>query len=195
MGMLFKEEMLTAIRQHRKTNTRRLGGLWVINNSPDKYKDPTPMPDGRWCFHYGEHLEMAQYAKPRYKPHTIQYLSETWATSKEYDNVSPIKLSQYVPIWYKNGDVEVAPLAFTGERGRWRSPMFLRECHARAYVGIKNVVPQRLMDISEIDAIKEGCPQECMSAPIDWFMKLWDSINPELTRDKNPWVWRYELQP
>ena len=81
---------------------------------------------------------------------------------------------------------------------------------ARLWLRVTGVRAERLQEISEDDAVAEGCvakPSECEPCamgicsahqpPIGQFIGLWDSINgkkPERSWADNPWVWVYDFR-
>lgn len=68
---------------------------------------------------------------------------------------------------------------------------------SRITLTITNVRVERLNEISEVDAIAEGC--QCAGVPASMtnrgaFAKLWESINGAGSWQANPWVWVVEFQ-
>jgi len=63
-----------------------------------------------------------------------------------------------------------------------------RRC--RTFLLVESVRVQRIQEISEADALAEGC------ASISEFHSLWDALYSArgLGWDKNPWAWAYTLE-
>ena len=68
----------------------------------------------------------------------------------------------------------------------------------RLFLKVTNVRVERLQDITEMDAIFEGCMQ--YEKDTDWmtalygFELLWKKINGESSWKSNPWVWVIEFE-
>ena len=220
-GLMFKPEMVEAIAQGRKTVTRRLDGLKEINREPEKY-EPMPVITGAtwmpalWCF-YTEDSFNGIDVKPRYHPGEVVYLKEGWRLGwYRYKKDAEVTFKDDVRIafpwneWLEKHTQFGAGKLDGGDQ--WRSSMFLPEKFARTFLRIKDVRPERLQEITEEDAIKEGIQywQEVdmfrdYSKPYDaaaWsrdpiysYQTLWDSINkPPFDWDSNCWVWRYAFE-
>jgi hypothetical protein len=187
--------MVDAIRKGQKTVTRR-----PIKPQPEDvtYGKLTPfMQDDIWWLKYGHSLvEMrCKYGDPG----DLLYVKEAWMKNP---------LPTGWPYFYK-ADAEEH---FTKpEYEKWKSPMFMPKAAARLWLEVVNVLPQRLQDITEEDAIREGIDCENPEAgiygsfknykdgqygmsPIGSFQTLWDSINGEGAWESNPWVWRVEFK-
>jgi hypothetical protein len=127
-----------------------------------------------------------------YKIGEIRYLKEAWCATKIYDDVAPRDLPEDTEIWWKNSP----PLP--SYMGKWRSPMFLRECFARDFIQIKDIKIERLQNITEEDAKAEGAVigdkayAGCLSqTPLKFaYAALWDSINAKKGHpwSKNEWI-------
>ncbi len=101
--------------------------------------------------------------------------------------------------------------------GKWKPSIYMPREAARIFLKVTAVRVERLMDISEQDALAEGVLQDiewhkkafdkptmmwrcyfqnadmCETARISFF-SLWKSINGEESLDANPWVWVYEFE-
>ena len=66
---------------------------------------------------------------------------------------------------------------------RWQPSIHMPRWASRLTLEITGVRVERLHDISEADAIAEGCDSA------DGFRELWGSINGDGAWDANPWVW------
>ena len=77
----------------------------------------------------------------------------------------------------------------------WKSPLHLREQDARIFSQIINIKAEKLQDISEEDAQKEGVEFYCEIDGIthrEAFKRCIIDIHGPVVWDQNPWVWVYE---
>ncbi len=202
--ILFNTEMVRAILDGRKTCTRRL-----IKPQPDKkhiyplgfVTDSTEKKEvGCFGFAANEYGGSIQYVKPpyRYAPGDILYVRETWkkAPNGYY----------YYEDWQRNDIADVT---------KWKPSIHMPKEAARIWLKVTDVRAERLQDIDEDGAVKEGIPwSECRNckAPfgcdacagegydeIDAFAELWDSTIKKIDLDfygwnANPWVWVIEFE-
>lgn len=81
------------------------------------------------------------------------------------------------------------------DRTRWSSSLFMPKWVTRIWLEITGVRLERVQDMTELDAIDEGCPaiscDEDMSEVLEWYEDLWNSLNVKRGYgwDVNPWVW------
>lgn len=175
-GILFTPGNIQAIREGRKTVTRRLikpCSTALINNVGTlNVLEP---PD--WVF---------TEAKPHYQVGEIVYVKEGWR---------PYYSENEVRIQYRLDNVIVdfpsKPRGMYYACGQeWHSPLFLPAWAARTFLEILNARPERLQDITEEDAGREGIPTR------GDYAILWNSIGkkPSTRWDDNPFVFRYEFR-
>lgn len=230
---VFKLELRQAIRDGRKTHTRG-----IVNPQPPRSATGVkcelyhplrvakngveyPAPQ-QWGF-TGEDYD---WPCPHGKPGDIAYLREPlWRRSNDSAISQRFARYQDNPEWAVDADLHrlekvsddrekaAAQLAASPDWsvGQWTS-MTMPRWAARTFVRITDIRVERLQDISEEDAIAEGCtdggclhcgnsswPVACGcvdSTPdhVDAFFWLWQSIHGQDSLDANPWVWVVEWE-
>ena len=191
----------------RKNVTRRLAGLAEINKNPDDWESNGWA--GSWGgFAFNHKTKNAtRIIKPRYHAGEVVYIKEAWAAIKLIDSVKPrdILPCNYYPIWYKGvpdwQQHGINPWP-GGDRGKWRSPLFLPERFARYFIRMGEPRLERLQEITEDDAKAEGlrgkdiATQDILSdKPMVYtYAHLWDSINPSHPFKNNYWVMVYPFE-
>ncbi len=149
--IIFSTEMVKAIIDGRKTQTRR------------KLKKMQCM----------------------YSKGDFTWVRETWQHTKCL-NINPEDENYgYV---YKADDQPWSDM----ESWKWKPSIFMPKSATRLWLEIVNINPERLQDISLQDIEAEGLPsnwKDLYTSPLEWFKKLWESINGPGSWDKNPWVW------
>lgn len=212
--ILFNTEMVRAILDGRKTQTRRVvvphyrdgdAGFNVITNAAT----------GKFLYieYYDENESSTERRlNPPYIPGDVLWVRETWnygfveSSDREYANDvwfepsdrktegSYIRaLSQW---WYKadaNTEKDMREL-----NGFWRPSIHMPKEAARIFLKVKDVRCERLQDITNNDAKAEGVICATDNSGMmhrHKFRLLWDSIADEQTNwDANPWVWVYEFE-
>jgi len=205
--ILFSTLMINAIQDNRKTATRR-----VIKPQPlDIERDEYLRIPGIW--HNKEFRTLHQFKKsgqitweaiaPCQKG-DILYVRETW-------NMLPSNDRAGIPAdyWYRADDKSENP------DDRWRPSIYMPREAARLFLAVKNIRVERLQEITEEDAVAEGCQgsrcdhggmgvygcTDCYDSgwtepPQMDFMFLWDSIYSKrgFGWDISPWVWVTEFE-
>lgn len=178
--ILFNTEMVKAILDGRKTQTRRILKPKYRENEYG-FQVITNLHDGKFVRveYYDEYEEVTRYMRPPCNPGDILWVRET------FDDVglgSP---------WYYKADGDLRPECWKGER--WRPSIHMPREAARIFLSVKDVRAERLKEMSANDAMDEGFT--------DWneFARLWDStIKPEdideFGWNANPWVWVIEFE-
>ncbi|MCU8824333.1 ASCH domain-containing protein [Klebsiella quasipneumoniae] len=86
-----------------------------------------------------------------------------------------------------------------GIEGDWRPSIHMPRWASRILLEITDIRVERLASVSDEDAGKEGYPADPspFGGPMDkwlWFRQLWDGIYPEQSFKHNPWVWVIEFK-
>jgi len=187
--------MVKAILKDIKTNTRRPlklpkyvqiqdNGLYLLFADGGNYANQTMD-------------EIVDYLKPPYQKGDIRYVRETWLIDDDLilrykaDNDNPDCL-----VW--------------GKQPTWRPSIHMPKEAARIFLKVTDVRVERLQDITNDGAIKEGftgveCSCKGMAyactdcyntgwqePPIIGFMFTWDAIYKNWS--DNPWVWVIEFE-
>lgn len=205
--ILFSTEMVQAILEGRKTQTRR-----IVKSEP-KINDDTDLeliPD--WDGKYDDPLTLFFYYKgtktrsiyydcqlPLAQIGDILWIRESFQYSDELDE----------PFWYKQKyEEDYTQEAF--DRIKWKPSIHMPKEAARIFLEVSNVRVERLQDISEDDAIAEGIERVSIApfvhrfknylcnnkfiGPKESFKTLWMKINGIDSWKANPWVWVYEFK-
>ena len=216
--ILFKPDMVRAILDGRKTQTRRIvkplaGAGWRPETAHGdalrlgKITSPHPKKGRFGLFMRREiHPGSGKYEHdlvpcPCGAPGDLLWCRETWQVSEFPDYEPPMYL-------YAANPSDHSELR---ERGlSWRPSIHMPRHASRLTLEITDVRVERLQDISEEDARAEGIvdggclncgePEPCACAEPapdarDAFIHLWRSINGEESWTANPWVWVVEFHP
>lgn len=203
--MIFNGEMVRAILDGRKTQTRRImkvqpkpsksrpGDFWFSSKKlesmvhvSDLVPGNSPISD---C-----HLFFQEHCCPFGTVGDRIWVRETWAEAGA--GAPDVKLyranyPEHVTTHYEN----VPP----ADEIRWTPLIHMPRCASRLTLEITGVRVERLASISDDDAGKEGYPAnpEPYGGDMDkwlWFRQLWDSIYPDQSFKHNPWVWVIEFK-
>ena len=176
--ILFKGEMVRAILDGRKTQTRRImkpqpieydgmlmwkGLAWAAVTDPDQPESPYGIP--------GDRL----------------WVRETFAYTDSTINDQP----GYV---YRATDPDWSEM----EGFKWKPSIFMPRKASRITLEIVNVRVERLQNITEEDANAEGIPSrmsvQTLTPAVADYAALWESINGYGSWTMNPWVWVIEFK-
>lgn len=195
--IIFSGEMIKAILAGNKTQTRRVikpqplyhdSGFWNWDRHPYYFMGFNSLDELT-----GRMVERNPYGRPGDR----LWCKETWRyTSDRTGFVSNPNLEYRADY---NG---------VAHTGKWRSPLFMPRRASRLTLEITAVRAERLWDITEEDAKKEGIQvaDGHMYAPpgskefrpythVEAFSALWDSINgKKYPWQSNPFVWILEFR-
>lgn len=191
--------MVKAILEGIKTQTRRTKGLNQLNENQKRYHIDSVI-DGVLFVEDLETLESFSINCPFGKVGDILWVKETscWVLLEHAHDLleDPINDSQIV---YKS-NVHPDWMEYAKEKYgyKWKPSIFMPKNAARIFLEITNIRIERLANISEEDAVAEGCFQ--YEKETDWltakygFELLWKSINGIESFDSNPFVWVIEFK-
>lgn len=192
--ILFSTPMVQAILEGRKTMTRRICEYPISENETHGWSITETG---------AEYSIKGKLSRPicRYgKIGTILWVRETFANS----------LNKGEFCYKSDTDNPI----YLDKNWKWKPSLFMPKSACRIFLKITDIRVERLQDISEDDATKEGielinhnCFKNYMQSkewaynnqnqngfemvedPIGSFASLWSSINGEQSWNDNPWVW------
>lgn len=185
--ILFNTEMVRAILDGRKTQTRR-----VVKPQPPV--DAVPYYDRVLYWKTPQRGEGVPYAKPTYAPGDILWVRETW----RWKTPSVLEETKYI---YR---ADIHPADETKQK--WRPSIHMPKEGARIFLRVTDVRVERLRDIDENGAIAEGlykgwrlCGMGSLALSArQAFMWLWETITRKapaaVSWACNPWVWVYTFE-
>ncbi|MCU6669960.1 hypothetical protein M8013_14530 [Enterobacteriaceae bacterium H4N4] len=222
-GMIFNGEMVRAILDGRKTQTRR-----VIKLSHERGM-LNPVVRGRNGEISSVSCRLAPMLCPFGQPGDRLWVRETWAllgnedgccvdwrdnlckgdeksAARIYRASCEQRAGDY-SLWSIPDDADWKPHTENQKfEGAWRPSIHMPRWACRILLEITNVRVERLNDISRADAIAEGMPPshpsiDAVSQGLGYpdfsrsaFAQLWQSLYGEESWQANPWVWVIEFK-
>lgn len=208
--------MVQAILNNRKTETRRVVTLrnsttlcpWNRLALDKAWVDPGfPDENGRHLSGYLKAPEegvrgAVHRIYPRHQPGDVLWVRETWRPAARLG-------TEYLIEYRADGEELCMDAGLDGvtpkldaeiELDRWRPSIFMPRWACRLRLQVEAVRAERLHDINEADAIREGmqpteeqwgnCDDPEAETPRKVFAALWDEINGKRAPWRsNPWVW------
>lgn len=225
--ILFNTEMVRAILDGRKDATRRIVKGFIPDDAVWGYTAFTPKGyiscRGTFADKYGE-----KFFKLPCEPGDILYVRETWQCwrAHRYEATADIRFragGDDVRLQFANGntdsidrlDYDTFVHKWFSHNREWKPSLFMPKVAARIWLKVTDVRVERLQEISEDGAVKEGiyvanckdcnAPFGCDACPdegyneIDEFVELWNSTIKKFDIDRygwdaNPWVWVIEFE-
>lgn len=192
--ILFNAQMVRALLDGSKTQTRRVmkGAALDWISTPTGF-DPQFIADAenRLC--------------PYGQPGDRLWVRETWAIAS--------KATDLVKVYYSASERqshtefhEYFPVSLAGHMPatwpKYRPSIHMPRWASRITLEIVSVRVERLQDISEGDAVAEGCigghgsipGYQYAATPMEHYHWLWNSINGPSAWEKNPFVWCVEFK-
>ena len=205
--ILFGTKMVQAILDGRKTCTRRIVKpqpktrlcYTLAGGGCRTWGYPSPFAYEIWGEGYKlpddiTKEDLAKRWKPPYYSHDILYVRETWCSA--YDGEKFFYLAD------KMTDREER-LLLNYDDVKWHPSIHMPKGAARIWLKVIDVRIERLQDITEAGAAKEGCIDDIEYAKgksaRNHFIGLWNSTIKKSDMDiygwsANPWVWVIEFR-
>ena len=181
--ILFSTPMVRAILDGRKTQTRR---VIKIDDAPENWKKSIAGTSIVRTSPYDAKLS-------RYAPGDILWVRETWTPFCVNKTSCRNSILAHPDYCYK-ATVDKDCVDKLG--CKWRPSIHMPRAAARIFLRVTNVRAERLQEISEANAIKEGLIRTILDGAVfisakGHFRVLWDSLNAKSGYgwDTNPWVW------
>lgn len=219
--ILFNTDMVRAIMEGKKTVTRRV--IKGVNDKNFIGYVTCSVPkgnEGKVAFGKGSiedivNVNVEKYIRPPYKQGDVLYVRETWWRGDiigANDDIEESGIVLYAADGYIKDNLDYDSI-------KWRPSIHMPKEIARIFLRVTNIRVERLKDITEEEAIKEGIrkytkdektykyalneqqypwvtmPRE----PITPFCELWNSTikREQLNKyswEANPWVWVIEFE-
>lgn len=205
--ILFSSEMVRAILAGHKTQTRRL-----VKPQPPEGFSPIPMPTGGWRWQRARGHKILRvgdlFRSPYGVPGDRLWVRETWYCDDYRAHGEalrdPALRSDFLEEMHYRADHDCraweagCPCRDENGRGAWRPSIHMPRWASRISLRITSVRVERLHEITDADAIAEGCPGirggrhpagDDGMEPREEFEALWSRINGTASWNANPWVW------
>ncbi len=200
--ILFSGAMVRAIRENRKTQTRR-----ILKHQPIKGDVKPSLDEGVWSAQT-ERSVVTEFSCPKGLTGDRLWVKETfqplwaadepgdWTTGRGYKigYVATDGIQDWVD--HSEGEGELTQ--------KCKPSIFMPRWASRITLEITAVRVERLQDISEADALAEGVDADAVASfarvagvtrPAGFaYRDLWESINGPGSWAKNPWVWVIEFR-
>ncbi|HBV9687016.1 TPA: hypothetical protein MEA38_003457 [Klebsiella variicola] len=199
-GMIFNGEMVRAILDGRKTQTRRIMAPQPADDI-ERGIFPNPEAIGWKSSLRHKHGSTTAHFCPYGKPGERIWVRETWQAIHDYcdenGHVDERRYARSIPRHRGNYWHPVYEEAWGNESREdrefpWRPSIHMPRWASRILLEITDVRVERLKSISDGDAIREGCSTADMKSGdcvADVFARLWASIYGSDSWNANPWVW------
>lgn len=206
--IIFSGEEVCAIRAGRKTQTRR-----VVGGKRTQYHSITERDDGMlWPWRETADAQDYWYPCPYGSPGDTLWVRETCRAEAIGDEglcgVRYVADGQFMPIanTREASDRWVQLYSYRGMEGATAPPIHMPRWASRITLEVTDVRVERLQDISEADAVAEGCrpirPELVQDglivrpgrSAVEEFRQVWEEIHGEGSWEKNPWVWVIEFK-
>ncbi|TWT65643.1 ASCH domain-containing protein [Crateriforma conspicua] len=193
--ILFSGEMVRAILDGRKTQTRRvvdrMAGFRVNQfgrSTTEGYDWHFRCQRGLW--HDVLHSEAISRC-PYGQPDDHLWVRETFSfTRGDYPFCrKPSEAPQDSKVWYRAANDRP-----TWAETKWHPSIFMPRWASRLTIKIRDVRVEQLRSITEEDAESEGVTDHAYVGSVNAFESLWELINGAESLAANPWVWVIDFE-
>lgn len=191
--ILLNDEMVRVILRDGKIVIRR-----VLKQQPPEEGEYEQMDDGSYQFKVAPYKSIYDYwVKPPYQFGNIFYAKEMWAKISDWVDTDP-------DVGLSDGFIYKADWENKTEAPKWCSLIYIPKEATRIFLRVTSVRVERLKDITDDQAIDEGC--KGIFANVDWVStpreEYVDVCNGNVKKtdffkydwDANPWVWVIEFK-
>ena len=184
--ILFNSEMVRAVLEGRKTQTRRVVKL-------DHGEHLVKLESGQINGVQSHSGKVKDLKCPYGKPSDRLWVREKFTTLSH--NSSDEEGDAWIYAASENGEAWESE----AEGWRWKPSIFMPRAASRILLEVIDVRVEKLKKMNRGDAMSEGCPFPNIASeksPLLWFRELWDSINKArgCDWDSNPYVWVVEFK-
>jgi len=195
-GILFKPQLIPLVLSGRKTMTRRVvkpQPMSIVENKSVPYNGSAEFLLTKLKCPYGIPGDKSYVRETHYRFGHWRKNGFTKAGKQKYNFIADGEdvLFNCPKEWIR---------IKKNEKGWFKRPsIFMPRWASRLTLEIVSVRVERLQEITEEDARKEGAVGEhCDGLKVTsyrwWFERLWDSINKDYPWSSNPWVFVYEWE-
>lgn len=221
--ILMSTPMAMQTYRKNKTETRRTTGLKEINEAPDDW-ELVRVVDGYAKFWQRNNATIERHIKSPYgTPGDLLWVRESWAARDIETSTGKVKIEYKATPDAFRRIIPVNSIQLTKE-SKWKPSIHIPKDVARTWLRMTELRVERLNDIKEESALKEGIAQYTKdggrvwkygipdldglpgNCDIGWewkewklsaksaYMELWDQINGVHSRLRNPWLWVIEYE-
>jgi hypothetical protein len=180
--ILFSGAMVRALLDGRKTQTRRVVKPQPVVTDEEAAVLPQAWEDG-----------FIPIPCPHGKPGDLLWVRESFAVPFRHDPGTTGRAGGAI---YR-ADAGIDHQWSADTKKTWTPSIHMDRWASRLTLEITGVRVERLQQISEADAVAEGCRGQIdggLICPSEQYGELWSSINGQDSWDANPWVWVIEFK-
>jgi hypothetical protein len=197
--ILFSGEMVRAILEDRKTQTRRVIKPQPVQHADGEWHVETK-PTKSGYSHERAMRNILDIYCPHGKPGDRLWVRETWCCEELESGLDGVRYQadgKFIEIENTVIASDAWLEAYFPAPGKWRPSIFMPRWASRITLEIVKIRVERVQEITTPDCYAEGCPDVIENqVPIGWYRELWNRINLQrgYSWESNPWVWVIEFK-